>query len=188
MPNESKNTGVPHSGINIERAAEVTARLGEGPVWDVEDQALWWVDITAGVIHRHDPLGTDTSWQVGEDVGCLALRQHGGLVVATRSGFHLFDTETGIKTAIADPEEEKPESRFNDGTTDPRGRFWAGTMKDRGQRAPVSSFWRLNPNLKITRGHNGVSTTNGLDRKSTRLNSSHVAISYAVFCLKKKNN
>src|SRR5699024_11553807 len=27
---------------------------------------------------------------------------------------------------------------------------------------------------------------NGLDRKSTRLNSSHVSISYAVFCLKKK--
>src|SRR5690625_2607840 len=27
-----------------------------------------------------------------------------------------------------------------------------------------------------------------LDRKSTRLNSSHVAISYAVFCLKKKMN
>src|SRR5688572_31658968 len=28
----------------------------------------------------------------------------------------------------------------------------------------------------------------GLDRKSTRLNSSHSQISYAVFCLKKKNN
>src|SRR5436305_6348298 len=28
----------------------------------------------------------------------------------------------------------------------------------------------------------------GIDRKSTRLNSSHVRISYAVFCLKKKNN
>src|SRR5437660_8083103 len=27
-----------------------------------------------------------------------------------------------------------------------------------------------------------------IDRKSTRLNSSHVAISYAVFCLKKKTN
>src|SRR5437667_9070557 len=26
-----------------------------------------------------------------------------------------------------------------------------------------------------------------LDRKSTRLNSSHITISYAVFCLKKKN-
>src|SRR5438874_9390889 len=29
-------------------------------------------------------------------------------------------------------------------------------------------------------------TRAGLDRKSTRLNSSHVEISYAVFCLKKK--
>src|SRR5439155_26377830 len=27
-----------------------------------------------------------------------------------------------------------------------------------------------------------------VDRKSTRLNSSHVAISYAIFCLKKKKN
>src|SRR5437870_7844881 len=30
------------------------------------------------------------------------------------------------------------------------------------------------------------SDSSGEDRKSTRLNSSHVAISYAVFCLKKK--
>src|SRR5438874_13820798 len=38
---------------------------------------------------------------------------------------------------------------------------------------------------------NGTSYTGGQvvqDRKSTRLNSSHVEISYAVFCLKKKNN
>src|SRR5699024_12862751 len=31
-----------------------------------------------------------------------------------------------------------------------------------------------------------VSSRSSLDRKSTRLNSSHVSISYAVFCLKKK--
>src|SRR5699024_11723076 len=30
--------------------------------------------------------------------------------------------------------------------------------------------------------------SSNVDRKSTRLNSSHVSISYAVFCLKKKNN
>src|SRR5690625_6463448 len=34
----------------------------------------------------------------------------------------------------------------------------------------------------------GFLKSNITDRKSTRLNSSHVAISYAVFCLKKKNN
>src|SRR5690625_7052497 len=32
----------------------------------------------------------------------------------------------------------------------------------------------------------GRPASDGEDRKSTRLNSSHVAISYAVFCLKKK--
>src|SRR5690242_21201967 len=34
--------------------------------------------------------------------------------------------------------------------------------------------------------HDEGSWTNVLDRKSTRLNSSHMSISYAVFCLKKK--
>src|SRR5690349_22527668 len=35
-------------------------------------------------------------------------------------------------------------------------------------------------------GHPGAGTCWPPDRKSTRLNSSHVEISYAVFCLKKK--
>src|SRR5690606_40052256 len=36
--------------------------------------------------------------------------------------------------------------------------------------------------FRQNKGHKGLR-----DRKSTRLNSSHVKISYAVFCLKKKN-
>src|SRR6266702_5490729 len=47
--------------------------------------------------------------------------------------------------------------------------------------------WDTDPWLLNT--PNGVvDLRTGEDRKSTRLNSSHVAISYAVFCLKKKNN
>src|SRR3712207_8404270 len=34
----------------------------------------------------------------------------------------------------------------------------------------------------------GVRELDGVDRKSTRLNSSHANISYAVFCLKKKTS
>src|SRR5256885_17217293 len=34
---------------------------------------------------------------------------------------------------------------------------------------------------------NPLAAISNLDRKSTRLNSSHLVISYAVFCLKKKN-
>src|SRR5690554_7361530 len=40
--------------------------------------------------------------------------------------------------------------------------------------------------LLLAMQHGGVSTKSDRDRKSTRLNSSHVRISYAVFCLKKK--
>src|SRR3712207_8281063 len=39
---------------------------------------------------------------------------------------------------------------------------------------------------KRQRGRRGLDMLNRLDRKSTRLNSSHANISYAVFCLKKK--
>src|SRR5256885_11819736 len=37
-------------------------------------------------------------------------------------------------------------------------------------------------------GHCKRRSSRGEDRKSTRLNSSHLVISYAVFCLKKKKN
>src|SRR2546426_3189987 len=42
---------------------------------------------------------------------------------------------------------------------------------------------RFHPQVPARRIHPG----DGEDRKSTRLNSSHLVISYAVFCLKKKN-
>src|SRR5258708_24214540 len=41
------------------------------------------------------------------------------------------------------------------------------------------------PGSCVMHSHNYARS--GLDRKSTRLNSSHQIISYAVFCLKKKN-
>src|SRR2546422_3510838 len=41
---------------------------------------------------------------------------------------------------------------------------------------------------KTHRRSDGSSPGSGRDRKSTRLNSSHGYISYAVFCLKKKKN
>src|SRR5438067_7306893 len=50
---------------------------------------------------------------------------------------------------------------------------------------------RLGIEPPVERRHGGRRERNGpdhSDRKSTRLNSSHVSISYAVFCLKKKKN
>src|SRR5699024_12582760 len=48
-----------------------------------------------------------------------------------------------------------------------------------------SAIGRVKDHKACARGL-GLRRTNHTDRKSTRLNSSHVSISYAVFCLKKK--
>src|SRR2546426_9267091 len=59
-----------------------------------------------------------------------------------------------------------------------------------GERSPL---WTLAPNSDTQRVFQpaaptefGARVQRGEDRKSTRLNSSHLVISYAVFCLKKK--
>src|SRR5256885_4552601 len=57
-----------------------------------------------------------------------------------------------------------------------------------GKRANAG-FWfvtNLAGGKREIRGN--TSKVGGGDRKSTRLNSSHLVISYAVFCLKKKKN
>src|SRR5699024_11812507 len=45
----------------------------------------------------------------------------------------------------------------------------------------------IDPSVPPTNGPKAIPAPSAADRKSTRLNSSHVSISYAVFCLKKKN-
>src|SRR5699024_12697591 len=56
---------------------------------------------------------------------------------------------------------------------------------DAGQRAVQAHYDRIGVKAEVLQGeYLGLYRTK--DRKSTRLNSSHVSISYAVFCLKKK--
>ena len=41
--------------VEISTIVAGAERLGEGAVWDTEDQRLWWVDITGGLIHCYNP-------------------------------------------------------------------------------------------------------------------------------------
>src|SRR2546430_6221074 len=54
-------------------------------------------------------------------------------------------------------------------------------------RYTVAVILFLNPFFVWLEGRNDILWLTPIDRKSTRLNSSHSQISYAVFCLKKKN-
>src|SRR5256885_6884618 len=53
--------------------------------------------------------------------------------------------------------------------------------------SPCNVFWQVGSSATLGTGTAFVGNILALtDRKSTRLNSSHLVISYAVFCLKKK--
>src|SRR5207302_2935851 len=54
------------------------------------------------------------------------------------------------------------------------------------EKVEVKAICDLVPE-KVARAQKAVTNAGKADRKSTRLNSSHVKISYAVFCLKKKS-
>src|SRR5204863_7368021 len=58
----------------------------------------------------------------------------------------------------------------------------------RGLTLLVQCGWMLDCRANRNRGTFMARPNLIVDRKSTRLNSSHVEISYAVFCLKKKKN
>lgn len=147
----------------IEVAVASNSQIGEGAVWDERENLLWWVDIPAGLIHAYDPAkGSNETYEFGEMVGSLSLREQGGLVVAARSGFWFFDPKTGERKHIHDPEPDSPDNRFNDGATDYQGRFWAGTMTLNPPYEPVGRWYRLDPDLTVTPWQEGIYTPNGM--------------------------
>lgn len=148
--------------IKITCVADTRSIIGEGAIWDARDACLWWVDIPAGLIHRFDPAtGENATFEFGEPVGCLAVRERGGLVVAAASGFWFFDPETGARAHLHDPEPDRPDSRFNDGAVDARGRFWAGTMANVPTN-PVGAVYCLSPDLTVTKWRDAMHTPNGM--------------------------
>jgi sugar lactone lactonase YvrE len=68
-------------------ALDARALLGEGPLWDARQELLYWVDIEAGRVHSYDPVsGADSAVELGQRVGCLALRAAGGLLAGLEAG------------------------------------------------------------------------------------------------------
>ena len=173
--------------FEVSCAHDSRAIIGESPFWDVRDAALYYTDIAGGKIHRFTPAdGAHRTWTLDEMVGCLAIRESGGAVIGTKSGLYGFDFDTGEKTLIAAPEEGRPDSRFNDSTTDPRGRFWAGTMSMNKPAPPDGAFYRLDPDLSCTHWLGGIFTTNGLafspDGRTMYFSDSNAAVRTIWVC------
>ena len=143
--------------IKIECILDCENHLGEGPVWDVEEGRLYWVDGTGRRVckpelWRMDPTsGKVENWTLGEhDVGAMALRTGGGAVMALDDGFYFFDYDKAEMELITKVDEDQPRTRLNDGKCDRRGRFFAGGMDDK-EELTICGLWRLDPDLSVTK-------------------------------------
>lgn len=132
---------------------------GEGPLW--HHNRLLYVDIETHKIIAFTPgTGEEKIWDVGQRVGTVVPRANGGLLWAGDHGFFFLDETTGVSTAIADPEPNLPDNRFNDGKCDPAGRLWAGTicLKKRADAA----LYCLKTDFRVEKKFAPVTNSNGI--------------------------
>ena len=147
--------------MRIEVLVDVKTTLGEGPLWDVDEQRLYWIDSFDGRVFRATADGRELrAWDVPQKIGSMALRSRGGAVVSLQRGFHFLDFKTGAVELIHDPEPGLPNNRINDGKVDKKGRFIAGSM-DTMEEGPNGALYSLSPDLEVTTLDRDIICSNG---------------------------
>jgi L-arabinonolactonase len=147
--------------MRIEVLVDVKTILGEGPLWDVEEQRLYWIDSFGMNVFRATPDGREIrAWDVPQKIGSMALRKSGGAVVSLARGFHFLDFRTGDVELIVDPEPGRTNNRLNGGKVDRRGRFIAGST-DTMEEGPSGALYRLDPDLSLHKLDDKIIVSNG---------------------------
>ncbi|MBO0904817.1 SMP-30/gluconolactonase/LRE family protein [Jiella sonneratiae] len=148
--------------MRIDVLLDVKTTLGEGPLWDVGQERLYFIDSFDGRVFRTTADGGELrAWDVPEKIGSMALRKDGeGAIVSLQNGFHALDFKTGDVDLIHDPEPDRPANRINDGKVDRKGRFFAGSM-DTMEEGPFGALYRLDPDFTVTKVDSGIICSNG---------------------------
>lgn len=138
------------------------AILGEGPVWDAREDALYFVDIKRPRVMRYClRTGARKSWDMPEPIGWLIPREtKPGFIAGFKSGFAELTLDPVSIHKIGDPEPDRPGNRLNDAKADKYGRIWAGSMDD-AERSLSGALYRLDPDLTWTRIEDGYGVANG---------------------------
>lgn len=148
--------------MKIEQLVDCNTTLGEGPLWDVEQQRIYWIDSFGNKVFRATAEGTEVeTWDVPDKIGSMALRKDGkGAVIALRTGIHLLDFASGEIESVVDPEADLESTRLNDGKVDKQGRFVVGSM-DMKEEAPNGSLYRLDTDFGCHRLLGEIMVSNG---------------------------
>src|SRR5690606_40669143 len=103
-------------------------------------------------------------------------------LLRTRPGYHITLHSFPTRRSSDLPRRDSPASAVAEGVARGGDRW----LTRSGSFACSTGFGEMSPGFGRGPSSNAIRWDWMQDRKSTRLNSSHVKISYAVFCLKKK--
>lgn len=146
----------------VEVIVDAHSDVGESPRWDARTGRLLWVDITAGTVRVSTDDGVTTrEHQLGRDVGFAAWWQDEGALVGLPDGVAELDLLSGAVRPVAMVEADDPTTRMNDGTCDPTGALWAGTMAY-DATAPRAALYRLGTDGAVTTVLREVTVSNGI--------------------------
>jgi xylono-1,5-lactonase len=124
--------------MQAECILDIGTLLGEGPLWNCDDQQLWSVDIKGRKLNSFDPTrAKHTAISVAGEPGFIVRAAGGKMIVGMDRGLHVFHgtDELQLLTQIAMP----AHNRLNDAVVDPQGRLWCGSM-DNGEAASTGAF------------------------------------------------
>jgi L-arabinonolactonase len=135
--------------------------IGEGPVWDVAEQALYFIDILGKKVLRFDPAtGSTRQWDVPDVIGSMALRVGGGAVVALATGVHTLDFDSGECAMLATSSDLNDMVQLADGKVDRRGRFIVGSS-DRAMEKARGKLYVLDGDAILREVDNSLIISNG---------------------------
>jgi len=147
--------------MTVRNVWSLGATLGEGPVWDARDAALWFVDIKQHRVHRFDPVsGEMRSFDAPSQVGWVLPAADGGFLAGLQTGLHRFDPESGAFTLLTAVEPDRPGNRLNDATVAADGAVWFGSMDD-GETDVTGQVHRFHAGTLTTSTIPPVVITNG---------------------------
>src|SRR5690348_18152129 len=106
----------------FECVLDARASLGECPVWSVDEQALYWVDINAPSLNRFDPpTGRNAAWPMPPSIGGFGLRRGGDFVARLRDENWLLDRDGKLERKVASAPYAPADHRPTDGRPAARG-------------------------------------------------------------------
>jgi sugar lactone lactonase YvrE len=148
--------------IQIHPIGSTLSTLGEGPVWDENTNHILWIDIVNALIIEHDlKTGEENKIPTCSMIGSFAIMEDGNLIAALQEGIAIIPRAGGKKQIIADPEQEIPTNRFNDGKCSPDGHFWVGSMS-LNETDPSGSLYSLDEKFNVQKHEFGLTISNGL--------------------------